>query len=63
MLAYDDGRSLLTHAERLQMMDELKASWTTVIDVKERNRLMKLIIERIEYTRNGGEVDIRVKFR
>ncbi len=58
-----DGRSPLTHAERLQMIDELKASWTTTVDVKERNRLMQLIIERIEYTRNGNEVDIQVKFR
>lgn len=58
-----EGCSPLTHAERLQMMDELKASWTTTIDVKERNRLMKLILERIEYTRDGDEVDIRMKFR
>ncbi|MHB1627887.1 MAG: hypothetical protein ACYCVB_05855 [Bacilli bacterium] len=58
-----DGCSPLTHAERLQLIDELKASWPTTIDVKERNRLMKLIIERIEYTRDGDEVDIRVKFR
>ena len=58
-----DGCSPLTHAERLQLIDELKASWTTAINVKERNRLMKLIIERIEYTRNGDEVDIQVKFK
>lgn len=58
-----DGYSPLTHAERLQLIDELKSSWTTAVDVKERNRLMKLIIERIEYTRGGDEVDIRVKFR
>lgn len=58
-----DGCSPLTHAERLQLIDELKSSWTTAIDVKERNRLMKLIIERIEYSRNGDEVDIRMKFR
>lgn len=58
-----DGCSPLTHAERLQLIDELKASWTAAIDVKERNRLMKLMIERIEYTRDGDEVDIRVKFR
>ncbi len=45
------------------MIDEPKTSWTTTVDVKERNRLMKLIIERIEYTRNGNEVDIQVKFR
>ena len=58
-----DGCSPLTHAERLQLIDELKTSWTTTIDVKERNRLMKLIIERIDYTRNGGEIDIQVKFK
>ncbi|WP_067624117.1 recombinase zinc beta ribbon domain-containing protein [Alicyclobacillus acidiphilus] len=58
-----DGCSPLTHAERLQLIDELKASWTTVIDVKERNRLMKLIIERTEYSRNGDEVNIHVKYR
>ena len=58
-----DGCSSLTHAERLQMMDELKASWTTAIDVKDRNRLMKLITLRIDYTRDGDEVDVRVKFR
>ncbi|KYP79824.1 hypothetical protein [Ferroacidibacillus organovorans] len=58
-----DGYSPLIHAERLQMIDELKASWTTAINVKERNRLMKLITLRIEYTRNGDEVDIQVKLR
>ena len=58
-----EGCSPLTHAERLQLIDELKASWTTAIDVNARNRLMKLIIERIEYTRNGNQVDIQVKFR
>lgn len=58
-----DGYSPLTHAERLQLIDELKASWTTVIDVKERNRLMKLMIERVDYSRNGDEVDIHVKYR
>lgn len=58
-----EGCSPLTHAERLQLIDELKASWTTTIDVKERNRLMKLVIERIEYARNGGEIDIQVKFK
>jgi hypothetical protein len=58
-----DGCSLLIHAERLQLIDELKSSWTTAIDVKERNRLMNLITLRIEYTRDGDEVDIRVKFR
>lgn len=56
-----EGCPPLTHAERLQLIDELKASWTTTIDVKERNRLMKLIIERIEYARNGGEIDIQVE--
>jgi site-specific DNA recombinase len=58
-----DGCSPLTHAERLQMIDELKTSWTTAIDVQERNRLMKLIVERIEYTRNGDEIDSQVKFK
>ncbi|RIV29230.1 hypothetical protein D2Q93_01275 [Alicyclobacillaceae bacterium I2511] len=58
-----DGCSPLTHAERLQLIDKLKASWKTAIDVQERNRLMKLITLRIEYTRNGDEVDIKVKFR
>ncbi len=58
-----DRCSPLTHAERLQMMDEPKASWPTTIDVKERNRLMKLLIERIEYAQDGNEVDIQVKFR
>lgn len=58
-----DGCSPLIHAERLQLIDELKASWTTAIDVKERNRLMKLIIERIEYRRNWDDIDIHVKFR
>ena len=58
-----DGCSPLTHAERLQLVDELKASWTTTVDVKERSRLMKLIIERIEYSRNEDEIDIQVKFR
>ncbi|KYP79980.1 hypothetical protein [Ferroacidibacillus organovorans] len=58
-----DGCSPLIHAERIQLIDELKGSWTTTIDVKERNRLMKLIIEQIEYTRDGVEVEIQVKFR
>ena len=58
-----NGCSPLTHAERLQLIDELKSSWTTAIDVKGRNRLMRLIIERIDYTRNGGEIDIQVKFK
>ncbi|MHB1627891.1 MAG: hypothetical protein ACYCVB_05880 [Bacilli bacterium] len=58
-----DGCSPLTHAERLQLVDELKASWTTAIDVKERNRLMKLITLRIEYTRDEDKVGIRVRFR
>jgi len=58
-----NGYSALTPAERLQRIEALKASWATLIDVKERNRLAKLIIERIEYTRNGDEIDIRVKFR
>lgn len=44
-------------------IDDLKASWSTVIDVQEQNRLQKLIIERIEYTRNGDEIDIQVKFK
>ncbi len=51
--AYTAIRSPAGLRTRLQMMDELKASWTTAIDVKER----------IEYTRNGDDVDIRVKFR
>lgn len=58
-----DGCSPLTHAERLQLIDELKASWTTTIDVQERNRLMKLITLRIEYSRNGDDIDICVRFR
>jgi len=58
-----DGCSPLARAERLQLIDELKASWKTAIDVKERNQLLKLIIERIEYSRDGGEVGIQVKFR
>lgn len=58
-----NGCSPLTHAERRQLIDELKSSWTTAIDVKERNRIMKLITLRIEYTRGGDEADIRVKFR
>ena len=45
-----DGYSPLTHAKRVQRIDELKATWTTTIDVKERNRFMNLIIERIEYS-------------
>ncbi|MDQ0191042.1 hypothetical protein JI721_14275 [Alicyclobacillus cycloheptanicus] len=54
----------LTDAERLQRIEALKASWETLdIDPKERNRLAKQIIERVEYARNGDEVDIRVKFR
>lgn len=59
----EDGCSPLTHAERLQLIHEIKTSWTTTIDVKERNRLMKPIVERIEYTRNGDEIDIQVKFK
>ena len=58
-----EGCSPLTRAESLQLIDELKAAWKTAIDVNERNRLMKLITLRIEYARNGDEVDIQVKFR
>ncbi len=59
-----DGRSPLTHAERLQRIETLKDSWDTIgIHPMERNRLAKQIIERIEYTRNDNEIDVRVKFR
>lgn len=39
-----NGCSPLTHAERRQLINERKASWATALDVKEQNRLMKLII-------------------
>ncbi len=40
------------------------AAWDTIdIDPMEKNRLAKQIMERIEYTRDGNNVDIRVDFR
>jgi len=58
------GRAPLTHVERLQRIEALKAAWETIdISSMEKNRLAKQIMERIEYTRNGAEIDICVKFR
>ena len=59
-----DGCAALTHAERLQRIEALKAAWETLdINPKERNRLTKRIVDRIVYTRNEDEIDIQMKFR
>lgn len=54
----------MTHAKRLQRNEALKVAWDTIeISPMERNQLAKQIVERIEYTRDGNKIDIRVKFR
>jgi len=59
-----DGYSPLTHAERLQRIEALKVAWDTIeISPMERSQLTKQIVERIEYTRDGNKIDIRVKLR
>lgn len=50
--------------DRLQRIEELEGVWQ-LLDTKpeEKNRLLKQVIERIEYARNGYGIDVRVKFR
>ena len=58
-----DGCSELTQALRMQRIDAFKSAWEARVDVRERNRLAKLLIERIDYTRSADEIDVRVHFR
>lgn len=54
----------ISDQDRLQRIEELEGVWQ-LLDTKpeEKNRLFKQIIERIEYTRDGYRIDVRVKFR
>jgi SMC interacting uncharacterized protein involved in chromosome segregation len=53
----------LTRALLVQRFDAFKSAWEAHVEVKERNRLAKLLIERIDYTRSADGIDVRVKFR
>ena len=57
------GCSELTHTLRMQRLDAFKSAWEARVDVRERNRLAKLLIERIDYTRSADEIDVQVQFR
>lgn len=58
-----DGSPELTRSLRLQRFEAFKSAWEERIEVKERNRLAKLLIERIDYTRGPDGIDVRVQFR
>ncbi len=58
-----DGCTELTQALRVQRLDAFKSAWEARVDVRERNRLAKLLIERIDYTRSADEIDVQIQFR
>ncbi len=58
-----DGCTEPTRALRVQRFEAFKSAWKERIEVKERNRLAKLLIERIDYTRGPDGIDVRVQFR
>lgn len=50
--------------ERLQRIEQLQDVWRQLdSQPEEKNRLLKQIIERIEYVRDNDRIDVRVQFR
>ncbi|KUO95796.1 recombinase family protein [Ferroacidibacillus organovorans] len=54
----------ISDQDRLQRIEQLQEVWKQLDCMpEEKNRLLKQIIERIEYVRDNYRIDVRVKFR
>lgn len=58
------AKAELTPEERLDRIQALKAGWTAEgISDEERNRLLKTLVERIVYLRQGDEVELDIRWK
>lgn len=56
------AKASLTDEERLRRIQELREGWMSGLPAQELNRLLRRVIDRIIYTRDGDDIHIEVVF-
>lgn len=55
-------RENMSNAQRLKTIEEVSVQWSKLDSKEEKNRLLKTILDRIDYERNGDDIHIKVHF-
>ncbi|MGI6405288.1 MAG: hypothetical protein ACOX2E_02170 [Syntrophaceticus sp.] len=55
-------RKNVSNLQRLKTIEEFFEQWDKLKTKEEKNRVLKAIIDRIEYERDGDDVQVRINF-
>ena len=55
-------REEITNGQRIKSIEDFFTRWENATDSNEKNKLLRRIVERIEYSRDGDNVHIKVNF-